>query len=181
MLPTACPEARWQPTTWTGFYVGGHLGDAWGHSDWESDPALSGAFGLYHGYNAFTGTGSYFAGLQLGYNYELPSKVVFGVTTDVSFPNTVAGVQTFTSPSTGQASFGETVEYSGTLRGRVGYAIDDRLLYATGDSPGPTIALLAPRLPAPPSVAPLLQVQANHRCIRASVGQWVRVSSSLWR
>jgi len=117
---------------WTGFYAGGHLGDAWGHSDWESDPTLSGSFGLYHGYNAFTGTGSYFAGLQLGYNYELPSKVVFGVTTDVSFPNTVAGVQTFTSPSIGQASFGETVEYSGTLRGRVGYAIGDRLLYATG-------------------------------------------------
>ena len=119
--------------TWTGFYAGGHLGDAWGHSDWESDPDLSGALGLYHGYNAFTGTGSYFAGLQLGYNYELPSRVVFGVTTDVSFPNTVAGVQGFASPSTGQASFGETVEYSGTLRGRVGYAIDDRLLYATGE------------------------------------------------
>ena len=118
--------------TWTGFYAGGHLGDAWGHSDWEFDPDLSGALGLYHGYNAFTGTGSYFAGLQLGYNYELPSRVVFGVTTDVSFPNTVAGVQGFASPSTGQASFGETVEYSGTLRGRVGYAIDDRLLYATG-------------------------------------------------
>jgi high affinity Mn2+ porin len=141
---------------------------------WEMLGAiLIGSFGLYHGYNAFMGTGSYFDGLQLGYNYELPSKVVFGVTTDGSFPNTVAGVQTFTSPSTGQASFGETVEYSGTLRGRVGYAIGDRLLYATGG-----LAWSDDRFTRTQVAGPPVGGTSSHRCTRASAGQRVQVSSS---
>ena len=124
------------PYQWTGFYVGGHLGDAWGRSDWSARgpgaTTLNGSLGFNLPYDAFKGTGSYFSGLQVGYNYQLPTGLVLGALTDMSFPNTIAGTETFASPSTGQASYGETAEYSGTARARIGYALDDWLLYSTG-------------------------------------------------
>ncbi len=123
---------------WTGPYMGGHLGDAWGRSDWTADESgaaplsLSGSLDFYQPFDFFKGTGSYFAGFQAGYNYTLPSGVVLGVEADVSFPNTIMGTQTISSPSLGQATYEEQVEYSGTVRGRLGYALGDWLLYATG-------------------------------------------------
>lgn len=140
-IPASADESsrgpvRWAYSDWTGFYVGGHLGDTWGNSDWSangpSQTPLTGSLGFNLPYNAFTGTGSYFGGLQAGYNFEWPSGVVLGLVADLSFPNTIAGTQTFASPSTGQASYGETVEYSGTARARLGYALQDWLIYATG-------------------------------------------------
>ncbi|MGD0024463.1 MAG: hypothetical protein ABSC37_07530 [Xanthobacteraceae bacterium] len=80
----------------------------------------------------FTGTGSFFAGFQGGYNIMLPSRLLLGVETDASFPNTLAGTATATSAFAGQASFNDTVLHSGTVRGRVGYAFDHWLFYATG-------------------------------------------------
>jgi high affinity Mn2+ porin len=93
---------------------------------------LNGSLGFNLPYDAFKGTGSYFSGLQVGYNYQFPTGLVLGAVADMSFPNTIEGTQTFASPSTGQASYGETVEYSGTARARIGYALDDWLVYATG-------------------------------------------------
>ena len=82
---------------WTGAYVGGHVGAAWGRSDWSaSEPAFpqNGTLGLGDPFDFATGTGSYFEGLQTGYNFELPSGVVIGAQADVSFPNTLLGTQT---------------------------------------------------------------------------------------
>ena len=93
---------------------------------------LNGSLDFYQPFDFAKGTGSYFAGFQAGYNYTLPSGVVLGVEADVSFPNTIMGTQTFSSPSLGQATYEEQVEYSGTVRGRLGYALGDWLLYATG-------------------------------------------------
>ena len=126
---------------WTGVYVGGHVGYAAGSSRWSAmptgaGPLQSGSLDLFNSFNAFNGTGSYFAGFQAGYNYMTPSRWLFGVEADVSFPNTIAGTSTFTSASTGTASYAEQVEFSGTLRGRVGYAPNlgttHWLFYATG-------------------------------------------------
>src|SRR5438128_198493 len=114
--------------TWSGFYIGAHFGYAGGKSDWTATgaaaPPLSGALDFFNGFDAFKGTGSYFSGLQAGYSHVFPSRLVLGVEADVSFPNSIGGSQTILSPSIGQASYAETVELSGTLRGRVGYAAD---------------------------------------------------------
>jgi high affinity Mn2+ porin len=127
---------------WTGLYVGGHIGYAAGSSHWSAmptaaaGPAQSGALDLFNSFNAFTGTGSYFEGFQAGYNYMLPSRWLFGVEADVSFPNTIASTSILSSAPTGMASFSEAVEFSGTLRGRIGYAPNlgtgHWLFYATG-------------------------------------------------
>src|SRR5438105_14872319 len=122
-------------STSSGFYVGAHFGYAGGKSDWTATgataPPLSGTLDLFNGFDAFKGTGSFFSGLQAGYSHVFPSRLVLGVEADVSFPNSIVGSQTILSPLIGQASYAETVELSGTLRGRLGYAADPWLGYAT--------------------------------------------------
>jgi high affinity Mn2+ porin len=133
-MPFKASPAASKPYDWRGLYLGGHFGSAWGRSDWSAAAGLplSGSFDLAHGYNAFKGTGSYFAGLQTGYNTILPNRILLGAEADISFPNRIEGQQTFSSASTGQASFAELVQFFGTLRGRLGYAPGNWLIYATG-------------------------------------------------
>jgi high affinity Mn2+ porin len=120
---------------WTGAYVGGHIGAEWGRSDWSaSGPAFpqSGVLGLGDPFDFAAGTGSYFEGLQAGYNLELPSGLVIGAQADVSFPNTLLGTQTITAAGFDVADYEEKVLFSGTLRGRLGYAFGPWLVYGTG-------------------------------------------------
>jgi high affinity Mn2+ porin len=123
---------------WTGFYVGAHGGYATGYSKWSGTeagtaaPTLSGSLNFFHAYDAFKGTGSYALGLQAGYNYMFSSRLVFGAEADITFPSLIAGTQVFSSLTAGQATYSEQVEYSGTLRGRIGYAGAHWLVYATG-------------------------------------------------
>ena len=141
-MPVKAPPPAATAYDGTGLYVGGHVGYAAGSSHWSAmptgaaGPAQSGSLDLFNGFNAFNGMGSYFEGFQAGYNYMTPSRWLFGVEADVSFPNTIAGTSTFSSASTGTASYAETIEFSGTLRRRIGYApnlgITHWLLYATG-------------------------------------------------
>jgi high affinity Mn2+ porin len=129
---------------WSGFYAGAHLGYAGGTSNWSSAPNLSGSFDLFQSFDAFKDTGSFFQGLQAGYNYMLPNRFVVGAEVDASFPShqnaagiSVGGTSTLVSPI-GPESYSETALAFGTVRGRVGYAPSNFLgtshwlLYATG-------------------------------------------------
>jgi high affinity Mn2+ porin len=123
---------------WTGFYAGGHLGYAWGTSNWTGLGA-SGSLDLAQTVDTFAETGSFFEGLQGGYNYMLPNRVVIGAEIDASFPAfqnlagiSIGGISNFTSPTLGPVSYSETVLSSGTVRGRIGYAPGNWLFYATG-------------------------------------------------
>ncbi len=106
-----------------------------GSSKWSAtqtaSPSLTGSLSFYKGFDFAKGTGSFFGGLQAGYNYTLPSHLVLGVEGDVSFPNTIRGNQTISSASIGEANYGETVQYFGTLRGRIGYSFNNWLVYGT--------------------------------------------------
>ncbi len=139
-IPNSLPSSAW-----TGFYAGGHLGYAWGSSNWTAStpampaPSTSGALNLFQPFNAFDETGSFFTGLQAGYNYALPNRFVLGAEVDASFPSflgnsgvSIGGTSTFASPTLGAVSYSETVLSSGTVRGRFGYAPGSWLFYATG-------------------------------------------------
>ena len=130
---------------WSGLYAGGHLGYAWGSSNWTAStpaaPALStsGSIDLFQPFDAFKDTGSFFEGLQAGYNYMLPNRVVVGAEADVSFPSfpnsagiSIGGTSPLSSALIGAESYSETVLSSGTVRGRIGYAPGSWLFYATG-------------------------------------------------
>ncbi|MBV9530211.1 MAG: carbohydrate porin, partial [Bradyrhizobium sp.] len=130
---------------WTGWYIGLHAGALRGSSNWTSTPLgpgappLSGAFDFPLNFDFMAGTGSYVMGLQGGYNYVLPSRLMLGIEGDVSFPNSdvvvpfsVKGSQTVASPLIGQVTYGEQVIHYGSVRGRIGYAFDHLLVYGTG-------------------------------------------------
>lgn len=123
---------------WSGVYAGGHLGYAWGSSNWTV-PGASGSLDLAQPIDTFDEAGSFFEGLQAGYNYMLPNRVVIGAEIDASFPAfpnlagiSIGGISNFTSPTLGPMSYSETVLSSGTVRGRIGYAPGNWLFYATG-------------------------------------------------
>jgi high affinity Mn2+ porin len=121
---------------WSGWYVGGHAGYAGGWSDWSSTQpggvVTTGRTGLTNGFDIFKGTGSFFSGFQGGYNIVLPSRLLLGVETDASFPNSITGTSIAAS-NAGSASYGDSVLGSGTLRGRIGYVFDNQwLAYGTG-------------------------------------------------
>jgi high affinity Mn2+ porin len=143
VLPTkAPPPAAPVAYDWTGLYVGGHLGFATGGSNWSATqagaamPSLGGTVSFSNGYNFSSGTGGYLLGFQAGYDYMAASRWVVGIAADVSFPDFVGGNTTLSSPLIGTADYLDRVEFSGNLRGRVGYAPNlaggGWLFYATG-------------------------------------------------
>jgi len=135
----APPPATLAAYDWSGFYAGGHIGYAWGTSDW-STPGNTGALNLSQPLDAFAETGSFFEGLHAGYNYMLPNRIVVGGEVDTTFPAfrnlnglSIGGSTTFFSPVAGALeTYAETMLASGTVRGRVGYAPGNWLFYATG-------------------------------------------------
>ena len=109
---------------WTGFYVGGHLGYSRGNASGSlADPIPASSS------NSF---GSLFAGLQLGYNHLLKSGFLLGVESDFSFPNFLGADDIVRSRITAHGNLAEKIDYVARLRGRIGYAFDNFLIYGTG-------------------------------------------------
>ena len=83
VMPTKAPVkavAYIPATNWTGFYVGGFLGGAYGNTDIRfvgdplnagNNPRVAGALG----------------GIQAGFNYQAPNRIVIGVEGDVGAAN----------------------------------------------------------------------------------------------
>jgi high affinity Mn2+ porin len=124
---------------WTGFYVGVSTGYAFGNSNWNasgSSGTASGSLNLSQGYDGSNQGGSWFNGLQIGYNRMLANRVVIGVEADAnasSFQNYSGNrigntIPVFGGPTT----YSDNVLSSGTVRARVGYAPGNWLFYATG-------------------------------------------------
>jgi len=109
---------------WAGFYVGGHVGYSLGRADSTlSDPAPTPSS------NAF---GSLYGGLQAGYNYVLPSRMLLGIEADITFPYFFEDGTIFTGGTARGSTVSDQIDYIATVRGRFGYAFDRWLIYATG-------------------------------------------------
>jgi high affinity Mn2+ porin len=125
--------------TWTGFYFGGHLGQAGGRSNW-SGPDIWGTSGVAKQLDTFTEAGSFLGGFQGGYNFLLPSRLLVGLEGDFSLPaypdavsQSTGVTANFNSLSLGPATYTDVVHASISLRGRLGYVFgNDWLLYASG-------------------------------------------------
>ncbi len=115
---------------WSGVYVGGVVGYGWGDSRFEdSFPEPS---------NSFDIDGA-FGGLTVGYNYQFVPNWVVGLEADVSFSGIKGsfGPGNLDTPSgTGWGcSSGPCtteIDWYGTARARLGYAVNNFLLYGTG-------------------------------------------------
>jgi high affinity Mn2+ porin len=124
------------PFSWTGWYAGAHLGSTSGISNWSAS-GEHGSFSLYNAYDPFYGSGSWFGGLQAGYNYEFPNRVVIGAEADFSATSWVnpAGHNIGNQSNfavAGGGNYGSNVMDAGTVRARLGYAPGSWLYYATG-------------------------------------------------
>ena len=122
-VPLQTPPSVAAPFDWAGAYFGGHVGYSRGYGRgtlFDPNPAAAGA-----------SFGSLFGGLQFGYNYLLPSRLLVGVEGDISFPNFLDDgiVSARTTPS---SAVTEKLDFVSTVRGRAGYASDHWLFYATG-------------------------------------------------
>jgi high affinity Mn2+ porin len=114
---------------WSGFYFGGHVGYTRGNARVTlSDPDPI---------NFSKSFGTLTAGVQAGYNWLLPSRVLLGVEADISFPNHLAADDVIWFRTTTETDIAEKLDYMATLRGRIGYAFPRWMLYATG---GPALA-----------------------------------------
>jgi high affinity Mn2+ porin len=118
-LPLKAPAFR-TVYDWTGFYFGGHVGygDA-GFGPGTNPLPLQGVFFPH------TATGL-ISGFQTGYNRQFANRVVLGIEADASFtsPDDV--------PALMPAPFNTTLDYVGTVRGRIGYAVGTWMPYVTG-------------------------------------------------
>ncbi len=138
--PAALPSAESAAYDWTGFYFGVHGGYAWGNSNWTVSSGGSvidkGSLSLAQGYDANNQGGSWFNGLQIGYDRMLANRVVIGAEADVSvasFANYAGNrIGNTISVLQGAGSYSDNAFLSGTVRGRIGYAPGDWLFYATG-------------------------------------------------
>jgi opacity protein-like surface antigen len=109
---------------WTGFYVGAHVDTTWSKTSGSTTNNATGAV-----VSADGNASQWHGGLQLGYDYMLPSRVVFGIAADVSS----GSAKTITTTDTSGISSNKTTVFdSETVRGRLGYAFDNVLLYGTG-------------------------------------------------
>src|SRR5208337_5154757 len=104
---------------WSGFYAGVNGGGAW--SDFSDQLAYPGTIG---GVSPSGG----FGGGQIGYNWQSfwRSHVVFGVEADIQG----AGISDKRTDGFGDAVKSD-LNYFGTIRGRIGYALDSSLVYFT--------------------------------------------------
>ncbi|MGE3709363.1 MAG: TonB-dependent receptor, partial [Hyphomicrobiaceae bacterium] len=123
---------------WTGFYVGTHLGYGIGRDARQMTSITGASDALAAGETANHAFKDINRGLQVGYNYQLTNRVVLGLESDISwlgYDRSWEDVSTEapTSPNKLQATVDTSLNWLATLRGRIGYAIDDSLmLYATG-------------------------------------------------
>src|SRR5271170_6806198 len=109
---------------WTGFYVGGHVAYSLGEATRTlSDPAPSGVGTTFS---------SLYGGVQGGYNYVLPSRLLLGAEADITFPNFFEDGSVFSGGTTLGTIVSDQIDYIATLRGRVGYTFDHWLIYGTG-------------------------------------------------
>ena len=120
------------PFTWTGFYVGAHVGYAW--SSAKSTSATSefegAATNFNVGDNAWTDGGLF--GAQVGYDYQFAPQWVFGVQGD--WDGASMNGFSYTSPYKNCCFMWTKVDWIASVTGRLGYTGWDprTMLYVKG-------------------------------------------------
>ena len=105
-----------QSIDWTGLYVGGNLGWAFG----QFDNKAGNNTGLGVDANGIAG------GLYTGYNFQVTPNIVVGAEADFSLTDLEK------SKSNGGLTLRSKSDWNSNFRGRVGYAFDRYMVYGAG-------------------------------------------------
>jgi outer membrane immunogenic protein len=118
----APPPAMPMLYSWSGFYIGGQVGYAWGRDHTYETLTSTGAFtGFEWRYDMNSVVGGLFAGA----NYQV-GATVFGLEADIEAAGNKGGF--YDPPGAGDTN----IKWQGSVRGRLGFAADNVLFYATG-------------------------------------------------
>jgi outer membrane immunogenic protein len=127
------------PYNWTGFYVGANVGYAWSDADfgitptglWSIGPAS--AASIVSTTNGMVVSDGFTGGVQAGYNRQI-GNFVWGVEADINRVDNDETRVRGAIPVTAIVSFSQRadLDWSGSLRARLGIASDRLLIYATG-------------------------------------------------
>jgi outer membrane immunogenic protein len=137
-LTVKAPAPFAERFSWTGCYLGGHVGGGWAQKDITDPVQLVQDSFLFPG--ATTGvttanpspSGAVIGG-QIGCDYEFPSNLVIGVEGSAS-GSTMRSSQNAVLPlgNPDIALVQANTDFLASLTGRIGYAFDNVLLYARG-------------------------------------------------
>ncbi len=145
-MPAKAPPAPAPVSTynWTGWYVGGNIGYGWGANTGNGytsfiDPAviLFGPDFFALGGNVLPGVDPHgiTGGGQIGYDWQVSPLWVLGVVADLQASSMkasaigAASIGAFTGITESNSA---QVDWFGTVRGKVGYAANNFLVYGTG-------------------------------------------------
>jgi outer membrane immunogenic protein len=129
------------PFTWTGIYLGGQIGYAWGNDDifYNAYDPLTGVVFNPSAFNVpivSSSPSGVIGGAHIGFNYQI-DKPLGGFV--IGLEGSVDGASLRNSVTTGFAAFGGSsvsastnTDIQGSIRGRFGIAWDRLLAYATG-------------------------------------------------
>jgi outer membrane immunogenic protein len=131
---------------WTGFYVGGNVGYGWGQNTGAGYTSFADPIGSFNIPFYFAGGGNQLPGTtprgvigggQIGYDWQITPLLVLGVIGDLQASGLKASaITTGIFPGFGGGPTTQTnsnkENWFGTVRGKVGYAINNVLLYGTG-------------------------------------------------
>jgi outer membrane immunogenic protein len=115
-------------SSWTGFYLGGHVGAGWNTNGWSNQ-----SFPQFEEFNLPFGSGTangMLGGFQGGFNYQIAPKLVIGIEGEYSF----ADIKGDTN-STFDTAYSASVKQRNiaAVTGKIGTVYhDDILIYAKG-------------------------------------------------
>lgn len=115
--------------SWTGFYIGGNVGWSWLNNDLSVSPA----FGIPATSINVGDANGFVGGLQVGYNWQFANNVVLGIEADVDWAD--LGTSSVAIVPYGPFAAGLTdgsLNVFGTVRARLGFAMDRFMPYVTG-------------------------------------------------
>ncbi len=129
--------------SWTGFYIGGNVGGAWGNFDPATSTVLNGAYFQPASVPQVNAAGAqsikpngFTGGIGAGYNWQT-GNIVFGIDGDIQSlrlkGSAVTGPVTYVCcGGTFTVTSSASTSWLATARGRVGVAANNWLFYATG-------------------------------------------------
>jgi len=126
-MAASAADLEYTPTAydWSGFYLGAHIGGAWGDKNWDRIQGAGGGGGGPQDNVSDYDVDGIIGGGQFGYNIQSGS-MVYGLEAEFSG----AGVDGSDRPT---ANYFETdVNFLGSVTGRVGFAADRFLIFAEG-------------------------------------------------
>ncbi|MBV9562830.1 MAG: porin family protein [Bradyrhizobium sp.] len=131
--------------TWTGFYIGGHVGALWTRQDVEWDPLpLGNRLGIDFGVNPTVGrlstAASLVGGVHGGYNWQFAPAWLLGIEADSSWTSASSSANSIwtlfgtTQPvANSLTTMSNRLDWLSSVRGRIGYLVlPNALIYLTG-------------------------------------------------